>query len=185
MPGACSACCALLQGRAPRVCLSGAAPAVPGGRLGAGRAACGDAYAGERVQGKEAAGCKQPVHGRELPSSAWRAPLPVRPPSNSSPWPGAAPPPCECSQAPACAAPPPSPPPPPIPLLPPLQLTLVHGQIISLLTSTALNALFARNPGYDARNLLGAPPGPQLRLPVGAPARLPAAVPGAGRAIDP
>ncbi|KAL4420703.1 hypothetical protein ABPG75_010359 [Micractinium tetrahymenae] len=36
-----------------------------------------------------------------------------------------------------------------------MQLTLVHGQIISLLTSTALNALFARNPGYDARNLLG------------------------------
>jgi hypothetical protein len=36
-----------------------------------------------------------------------------------------------------------------------LQLTLVHGQIVSLLTSTALHTMFARNPGYDARKLLG------------------------------
>jgi len=38
---------------------------------------------------------------------------------------------------------------------PALQLALVHGQIVSLLTSTALQAMFARNPGYDARKLLG------------------------------
>lgn len=37
-----------------------------------------------------------------------------------------------------------------------LQLVLVHGQIVSLLTATALSAMFARNSGYDARKLLGA-----------------------------
>jgi len=35
------------------------------------------------------------------------------------------------------------------------QLSLVHGQIVSLLTSSALTAMFERNPGYDARRLLG------------------------------
>lgn len=38
-----------------------------------------------------------------------------------------------------------------------MQLVLVHGQIVSLLTATALSAMFARNPGYDARRLLGEP----------------------------
>lgn len=37
----------------------------------------------------------------------------------------------------------------------PVQLILVHGQIVSLLTAAALSAMFARNPGYDARKLLG------------------------------
>ncbi|EFN50835.1 hypothetical protein CHLNCDRAFT_141799 [Chlorella variabilis] len=36
-----------------------------------------------------------------------------------------------------------------------MQLILVHGQIVSLLTAAALSAMFARNPGYDARKLLG------------------------------
>ncbi|KAL4855616.1 Vacuolar fusion protein MON1 [Chlorella vulgaris] len=36
-----------------------------------------------------------------------------------------------------------------------MQLVLVHGQIVSLLTATALSAMFARNSGYDARKLLG------------------------------
>lgn len=33
----------------------------------------------------------------------------------------------------------------------------MHGQIVSLLTSSALTAMFERNPGYDARRLLGKP----------------------------
>ncbi|PRW21034.1 SAND-like isoform X1 [Chlorella sorokiniana] len=35
-----------------------------------------------------------------------------------------------------------------------MQLSLVHGQIVSLLTSSALTHMFERNPGYDARRLL-------------------------------
>ena len=38
-----------------------------------------------------------------------------------------------------------------------LQLSLVHGQIVSLLTASALTHMFERNPGYDARRLLGEP----------------------------
>lgn len=35
-----------------------------------------------------------------------------------------------------------------------MQLALVHAQITSLLTASALTAVFKRNPRYDARSLL-------------------------------
>ena len=37
-----------------------------------------------------------------------------------------------------------------------MQLSLVHGQVVSLLTSSALSSIFRRSPGYDVRKLLGA-----------------------------
>ena len=36
-----------------------------------------------------------------------------------------------------------------------MQLALVHSQLASLLTASAVAAIFAKNPGYDARRLLG------------------------------
>lgn len=36
-----------------------------------------------------------------------------------------------------------------------MQLSLVHGQLVSLLTASALGSLFRRSPGYDLRKLLG------------------------------
>lgn len=36
-----------------------------------------------------------------------------------------------------------------------MQLALIHGQLTSLLTASALNSIFTKNPGYDARRLLG------------------------------
>jgi hypothetical protein len=36
-----------------------------------------------------------------------------------------------------------------------MQLALIHSQLTSLLTSSALNSIFAKKPGYDARKLLG------------------------------
>lgn len=36
-----------------------------------------------------------------------------------------------------------------------MQLSLVHGQLVSLLTGSALASLFRRSPGYDLRKLLG------------------------------
>ena len=35
-----------------------------------------------------------------------------------------------------------------------MQLVLIHAQIVSLLTATALSSIFNRNPGYDLRKLL-------------------------------
>ena len=36
-----------------------------------------------------------------------------------------------------------------------MQLALIHGQLTSLLTASAVNSIFTKNPGYDARRLLG------------------------------
>ena len=36
-----------------------------------------------------------------------------------------------------------------------MQLALVHGQLTSLLTASAVANIFAKSPGYDARRLLG------------------------------
>ena len=36
-----------------------------------------------------------------------------------------------------------------------MQLTLVHGQIVSLLTASAISGILGRSPGYDLRKLLG------------------------------
>ena len=36
-----------------------------------------------------------------------------------------------------------------------MQLVLLHGQLTSLLTASAMDHLYTRNPGYDARRLLG------------------------------
>jgi Second Longin domain of FUZ, MON1 and HPS1 len=36
-----------------------------------------------------------------------------------------------------------------------MQLALIHGQLTSLLTASAINSIFLKNPGYDARRLLG------------------------------
>ncbi|KAL4517910.1 hypothetical protein Ndes2526B_g02305 [Nannochloris sp. 'desiccata'] len=35
-----------------------------------------------------------------------------------------------------------------------MQLALIHGQLTSLLTASAVNSIFTKNPGYDARRLL-------------------------------
>ena len=36
-----------------------------------------------------------------------------------------------------------------------MQLALIHGQLLSLLTASAVASIFAKSPGYDARRLLG------------------------------